>query len=422
MKQNGLWRSPDFLKLWGGQAISLFGSQITLLAVPITATLLLEATPVQMGFLGAAEMAPALVLGLFAGAWIDRIRRRPLMIAADILRAALLLVIPLGGWLGFLNMSLLYVLGFLLGSLTFLFDVAYRAYLPALVARHDLVEANSKLQVTYSLSYIAGPGLAGWLIDWLSAPVAILVDAFSYLASALSFGLIRKREPRPEPEPISGSRWSRISAGLRLILQEPMLRAMAVSALTSNFAGGFYSALLVLYITRELGLSALFIGFMYAAGSFSGILAAVAARCLQARLGVGWTFITGDLMIGLGWLSIPLLSWYFNDPRAVILGCMLVAGFGNTTCNIISPSLAQTIIPARLLGRYNASLQFIELGGLPIGSLLGGVLGAALGVRSGLLVGGVVMLTAFLWPLFSPLRTLHAMPELGPDPEDAQRP
>jgi hypothetical protein len=415
MKLKGLWRNPDFLKLWSGQTISLFGSQITFLAIPITATLLLQATPAQMGLLGAAEMAPALALGLFAGVWIDRLQRRPVIIAVDILRATLLLVIPLGWRLGFLNMSLLYLLGFLLGCLTFLFDVSYRSYLPSLVQRSDLIEANSKLEVTNSLSYIAGPGLAGWLVEWLSAPIAILADAATFLLSALSLGLIRQPEPLPEAERETGSLQQRIGAGLRLILNRPLLRAMAISALTSNFAGGFYSALLVIYITRQLGLSALFFGMMYGVGSFSGLLAAIGIRRLQSRFGVGWSFITGDLMIGIGWFSIPLLSWYFNDPRLVILGGMLVAGFGNTTCNITSTSLAQAIIPPNLLGRYNASLQFIELGGLPIGSLLGGALGTLIGVRGGLMVGGAIMLTAFLWPLFSPLRGLQSMPVLEPE-------
>ncbi len=409
MKLAGLWRSPDFLKLWSGQTVSMFGSQITLLAVPITAALLLEATPAQMGFLSAAEMAPALLLGLFTGVWVDRLRRRPVMITVDILRAVILAIIPLGTWLGFLGIELLYLLSFLLGTLNFLFDVAYRSYLPSLVEQDQLLEANSKLEVTNSLSYVAGPGLAGWLIELLGAPYAILADAFSFLLSAFSFGLIRKHEPQPQASVRDEGFWKQVACGLRLILADARLRAMAASAMTSNFAGGFFSALLVLYITRELGLSALFLGFMYGAGSFSGLLAALLLKRLQNRFGLGRIYIIADVMIGLGWLFIPLLSSYFPEPRPVIFACMLVAGFGNTTCNISSTSLAQVIVPGPLLGRYYASEQFIALGLLPIGSLLGGVLGNTLGVRNGLLMGGSIMLTAFLWLLFSPLRHTHSL-------------
>jgi len=407
----GLWRHPDFLKLWSGQTISLFGSQITFLALPITAALVLQATPAQMGFLAAAEMAPSLLVGLFAGVWVDRLRRRFVMVSADIARGLLLGIIPIAVLFNFLGMPLLYALGFLLGVFNFLFDVAYRSYLPSLVKRNDLMEANAKLEVTNSLAYIAGPGLAGWLVDVLSAPIAIAADAVSFFLSAFAIGSIKKPEAAPEPGADGQTMGREIMKGVRLILKEPILRAMAFGAMTSNFAGGFYSALLVLYITRELGFSALFFGFMYGAGSLSGMLSAVIIKRIQKHVGVGPTFIYADIMIGLGWLLIPVLSWGLAAPRLVIIGCMLVAGFGNTTCNITSTSLAQAVVPFRLLGRYNATDQFIALGLLPIGSLIGGALGTAIGVRGGLIAGGCVMMTSFLWPLFSPLRSLRKMPE-----------
>ncbi len=407
---NGLWRRPDFLKLWFGQTISLLGTQITLLAVPILAAVLLQATPAQMGILSALQLAPALLLGLLTNLWIDRVPRRPLMIVIDVLRALILFTIPAAGWMGFLSINLLYGLGFLLGSANFLFTVLYRAYLPALVEKEDLLEANSKLEVSSALAEIAGPGFAGWLVDWLSAPFAIVVDAVSYLVSAFSLAWIKKPEPAPavsdDREPVG----SKLTSGLRLIFCKPVLRAITFSAMTSNFAGGFYSALLVLYITRELELSALFLGVMYGVGSFSGVAATLLIKRLQKRFGVGPLFIAANLLIGVGWLSIPLLSWYFADPRPVILLGMLVAGFGNTTTNVTDTSLAQASAPFEQLGRYYATAEFIGLGGLPIGSLLGGALGTLLGVRGGLIVGGCIMLTAFLWPLFSPLRRMKSLP------------
>jgi hypothetical protein len=297
----------------------------------------------------------------------------------------------------------------LLGSLSFLFKVLYRAYLPSLVEREDLVEANSKLEISNSLAEIGGPGLAGWLVDLFSAPVAIVVDAFSYLLSALSLAWIHTPEPAPVPE-APGEIWHKqLTAGLRLIFANPYLRVLACSAMTSNFAGGFFGALLVLFITREMGLSALFLGFMYGAGSFSGVIATFAIKKLQTRFGVGPLFVVSNFMIGIGWLSIPVISVYFTDPRPAILFCMLVAGFGNTTTNVIDNSLAQSLVPFDQLGRYYSSSEFIGLGGLPIGSLLGGALGTLLGVRAGLIIGGCIMMTAFLWPLFSPLRKLRSI-------------
>lgn len=402
-----LWRHTDFLKLWSGQSISLLGSQITFLAIPVLAALLLQATPAEMGLLSALELAPALLLGLITSVWIDRLPRKPIMIGIDVLRALLLLIIPLGGWAGFLSMPLLYMLGFLLGALSFLFKVLYRAYLPSLVDRDELMDANGGLEVSNSLAEIAGPGLAGWLVDVFTAPVAIVVDAYSYLLSALSLAWIRQPEPLPAPaDPAEG--WKKqLTAGLRLIFGQPVLRALACSAMTSNFAGGFFSALLVLFITREMRLSALFLGFMYGVGSFSGVIAAVVIKKLQIRLGTGPLFIASNLMIGIGWLCIPVISVNFSDPRPAILLCMLVAGFGNTTTNVIDISLAQAVVPFEQLGRYYASSEFIGLGGLPIGSLLGGALGTLLGVRGGLIVGGCIMMTAFLWPLFSPMRKMR---------------
>jgi MFS family permease len=410
VRTSSLWRHADFMKLWAGQTVSLLGSQVTFLGLPLVAALTLQATPAQMSYLSAASTAAPLLLGMFAGVWIDRRRRRSIMIAADLARALLIGLIPLGALLGFLRLEMLIAVGFLSGAFSFLFDTSYRAYLPSLVSRHQLVQANGRLEASYSLANIAGPGLAGVLVEWLTAPFALLVDAFSYLVSALSLGAIRTMEPAPISTGYRMKIWQEIKDGLNVILRSPVLKPIAISSLTLNFAGGFYAALLVLYITRVLGLDALFLGSMYAVGSLSGLGSAILGKRIMLRFGLGWTIIGSAILIGFGWSFIPA-SGSVTVPQVVIIVGMLFAGFGNTTYNIHITSLAQSIVRPHLLGRYNATMNFFALGLLPLGSLIAGALGTFFGVRTGLFVGAGIMSTAFLWTLFSPLRKLVQIPE-----------
>jgi MFS family permease len=296
------------------------------------------------------------------------------------------------------------------GAFSFLFDTSYRAYLPSLVPRSQLLQSNGRLEASYSLANIAGPGLAGALVEWLTAPFALLVDAFSFLVSAFSLGAIRMVETAPAKVDYRVKIWHEIKDGLNVILRSSVLRPIAISSLTLNFAGGFYAALLVLYITRVLGLNALFLGSMYAVGSLSGLVSAVLGRRIMRRLGLGWTIIGSAILIGFGWSFIPS-SGSVAIPQAVIIAGMVFAGFGNTTYNIHTTSLAQSLVSPHLLGRYNATMNFFALGLLPLGSLIAGALGTFFGVRTGLFVGAGIMSTAFLWTLLSPLRKQVQMPE-----------
>jgi len=405
----GLWRHPDFLKLWLGQTISLFGSQITEWALPLAADLILKATPAQMGVLVAARTTPFFLVSLFAGVWVDRLRRRPVLIVADLGRAVLLGFIPLAALAGWLRLEQLFIIAFLTGILTVFFDTAYQAFLPSLVERDQLVEGNSKLAFTLSAAELAGPGLAGGLAQWLTAPIAIALDAVSFVISAFCLIGIRKLEPQPSPIGHPNI-WREILEGLQVIASDPRLRAIAASALALNFFGGVYDALIVVYVTRELGLAPLFVGLRFFAGSFSGLFIALWSDRLARHLGLGPSIILGAFLIGLASIFVPLTG----GPPLVALLLMgisgLIGGAGNMTYNISLTSVAQSIVPERLLGRYNASLSFIALGLLPLGSLIGGALGQRFGLRMAMVVFAIGSVSAFLWVFLSPLRNLRKIP------------
>ncbi|HET9017650.1 MAG TPA: MFS transporter [Thermomicrobiaceae bacterium] len=407
---SGLWHHHDFLKLWGGQTVSLLGSQVTLLALPLIAVLTLHASPTQMGLLTAAQLAPYLVVGLFAGVWVDRIRRRPLLIVADILRALLLLSIAAAAVMHTLTIDVLYLLAFLLGVLTVHFDVAYQSYLPSLVGREQLVEGNARLEVSQSVAQIAGPGLGGALVGLVTAPLAILADAASFLVSAVSLLAIRAPEPRPA---VVGERQGvrrEIGEGLQVVLGNPLLRSIAGCAATGNLFGTIIVAIFILYATRDLGISAGLLGLIFAAGNVGVLLGALLASRVSGRLGVGPTIVLGLLITDAGLLLIPLAGGPRPLMVAMLIAAQFLSGFGSPLYNVNQVSLRQTITPDRLQGRMNATMRFLVWGMMPVGSLLGGVLGSALGLRTTLAIGAVGGLTAVLWIWLSPVRTLREHP------------
>jgi MFS family permease len=418
-----LWRQPDFLKLWAGQTVSQFGSQITLLALPLVAALTLEATPAQMGLLGAVEFAPFLILSLFAGVWVDRLPRRPILIAADLGRAVALLAIPVAAWTGALQMELLYAVALITGSLTVFFDVAYQSFLPALVRRDELVGSNSKLEVSRSVAQIAGPGAAGGLIQLATAPVALLVDALSFLLSGLFLIAIRGREEDPAAPAGRQRIRAEIGEGLGVVFGNPLLRAIAACTATLNLFGSIVQAVFILYLARELGIGAGLLGLIFAASNVAVLLGAVAAGAVTRRLGTGPTIIGAALLSGLGGVPIAFAA----GPLAVVVPALIAAQtvmfVGGVIYNITQVSLRQAITPDHLQGRMNATMRFIVWGVMPIGMLIGGALGTAIGLRPTIAVGALGGLLGFIWPLCSPLRSLreHPAPAAGTDaPEPAR--
>ncbi len=407
----GLWRHPDFVRLWAGQTISQFGTQISQLAIPLTAALVLNASPFEMGLLGAFEFAPFLLLSLFAGVWVDRTARRPVLIVADVGRALLLGSIPAAAFLGILHIEQLYVVGLLTGVLTVFFDVAYQSYLPVLVSREHLVEGNSKLEVSHSVAQIAGPGVAGALVQLITAPLAVLVDALSFIASVISLLLIHAPEPAPERHAgSSSSMWSELRAGLGVVLDNPLLRSIAGCTGTSNLFGNALQALFVLYLTRDLGLPPAVIGLIYAVAGPGALLGALFAGGIARRFGLGTTIVGSIFVSGLSSLLIPLAQ----GPAPLVTGILLLASFVGGICNpvynINQVSLRQAITPDRVQGRMNASMRFIVWGTIPIGALLGGALGQLLGLYPTIAAMALCSLLGPLWVVFSPVRTLRVQP------------
>jgi MFS family permease len=405
MHFTGLWRHPNFLRFWAGEIISLFGSQITDYAFPLTAIFLLKATPVQMGILTAAGTLPML-LSLFVGVWVDRLPRRPIMIISDLGRAVLLATVPLVVLGGMLRMEYLYVLAFCSGTLSLFFDIAYQAYFPSLVPRDRLIEGNSKLEMGRSLAQITGPGLALVLVQVLSAPVSMVLDAASFAISGLLLSSIRAKISPPIKTKHTTNLRREIREGIDIVVNSPLLRPIAAASLTLNFFGGLHDALFLLYVLSA-GLPALYIGLYVAVGSISGLFAAVINTRITKRLGLGPLIISGAFLIGFSWLAFPLIG--LIPPIAVVLLIWkaLVGGFGNATYNVSITTLSQAIIPDSLLGRYSATISFFSFGLLPLGAVVGGFLATQIGLQNAFLIGTLGSLTAFIWPIFSPLRKLY---------------
>jgi MFS family permease len=408
-----LWRNTDFLLLWSAQTISQFGTQITGLALPLVAILLLDASAFEVAALGVAEFLPFVLLSLPAGVWVDRLPRRPILILADWWRGAVLLTVPAAHFAGVLSIWQLYVVGFLVGVGTVFFDVAYQSCLPALVQREELLEGNSKLEVTRSGAQVAGPGLAGVLVAAITAPYAILIDAVSFVVSALFISGIRPREERIEAEPELATPKPRmrteIADGLRYVLRHPYLRPSMVYVATSNFFSTLMFAIFLVYAIRDVGLSPAMVGLIFSLGNIGFLVAALMANRLATTFGIGRTMIAAAALTGWPFLLVPLAeSW---KPIPLLFIALSLGAFGGVTYNIVGISLMQAITPDRLLGRMNASRRFIVWGVVPFGSLTGGALGSLIGLRPALWIGAVGASIAFLPLLFSPLRSLVETPQ-----------
>lgn len=410
----GLWRHPDFMKLWAGQTVSQFGSQITLLALPLAAILSLGASPFEVGVLAAVERAPFLLVGLFAGVWVDRLRRRPILIGADVGRALLLASIPVAAMLDVLTIVQLYVVGFLVGVLTVGFDVAYQSYLPALVKRSQLVEGNSKLEISNSVAYITGPGIGGALVQVLTAPVAIVFDACSFLVSALFLRSIRAAEPAPVSRQAGaapqGGVWREIGEGLGVVLRNPLLRSIAGCTGTSNLFSNMLFAVYVLYATRDLGLEPAAIGLIFAMAGPGALIGSFLAAPVARRFGLGPAIVGSALLFGPPALLIPLVSGSPAVTLPLLIAAEFLIGLMSPIYNINQVSLRQAIVPDRLQGRMNATMRFLVWGTMPIGSLIGGVLGGYIGLRPTILIAAVGMAISALWVVFSPVRQLREAP------------
>jgi MFS family permease len=394
--------------LWAAQTVALFGAEITTLAVPLTAALLLGATPFQMGLLVAAGEAPFLVWSLPIGVYADRLRRRPLLIAADLGRALLLCAIPLAALLGLLRIELLYAVAFLTGTLSVLFEVAHYAYVPALAPRGHLTEVNGKLQVSHSAAAAAGPGLAGLLVQAISAPFAVIATAASFLASATLLGSIAQSEPPARSDRARPGLRQEMAEGLRALLGHPLLRPIVlVSAVIGLFLYAVRAGF-VLFATRELGLDAATLGAVIAAGGLAAVPGGLLAERAARRLGFGRAIWGGWLVAGASLLLIPLATRATAVP--LLAAAMAIGGLAETIANVNQWSLRQIVTPDHLQARVTASHRFLVYGAFPLGALLGGLLATALDLRPALLLCAVGATLSPLLLLASPLRGLRHQP------------
>ena len=402
MKAN-LWRHANFLRFWSANIISDFGSGINFLVLPIIGAVTLEASAVQMGYLSAAGTLPYLLFGLPVGAFVDQLRKRPLLILADLGRLILIATLPIATLLGQLTWPHLILVTFLGGCLTLLADVAEEAFLPGLISRDNLVEGYSKLSASNSVIELSGPALAAGLIELLTAPIALIIDAASFLVSSILLGTIQIDEPVPQSVAERLSFWQQIRQGLSFIRHHTQLRPMLLNNSTMQLFGGMVDALLIIYLL-QLGLPATFVGVIFSVGSLAGLGAAAWGRRAAKRFGLGRMVVLGSLLIGVGALARPLA---FGTPwlaGAILLLGQLVSGFGNTVYNIGYDSLAQSLTPDELLGRVNATGLFIGFGALPVGALLGGLFGEWLGLRTAVAISSTGLLLSVLWVYFSPLQ------------------
>jgi MFS family permease len=417
----GLLREPDFRRLWLAQTVSQVGTQVTILALPLVAILVIQATPFEVAVLGAVEFLPFMFFTLPAGAWVDRLPKRQVLIAADLGRAAILVLVPLAYVTGVLAMWQLYVVGFAAGILTVFFDVAYQAILPDLVERERLAEGNSRLEISRSAAQLLGPGLGGFLVGVVSAPLAILADALSYLGSAAFLFRIRRITRRAaglptaeatatvtaSPAPRASLRHE-IAEGLRFYRKSDLLLAESAAIVTMNFAGQIGGSIFLVFVVRELLVRPEIIGLAFSVGSVGLLVGAATADAFGRRVGVGSALIIATA-ISAG--ASFLLAFATPDTAfglLVLSGAL--QGFAVMVVNVNGVSLRQALTPDALQGRVNATGRWINWSVIPVGSIVGGVVATAVGLRGAIVVGAVLALFALPWLILSPIRSLREMP------------
>ncbi len=408
-----LIRDRDFLIFWSGRAVSDLGDQITLVALPLTAIATLQAGAAQVGILTALEFAPSLLFSLLAGVWVDRLRRRPILIWTDLGRAVFLSWIPVAYLLGALRIEQLYAIAFATGMLSVLSLVAYQAYLPSLVGRDHIVEANGRILSTQSATQVAGPGISGILVQILTAPLPIVLDAISFLVCAITAWLIRRPEPAPSVERRAGM-MREIGEGMRALFGHPVLRALVVTASLNLAAFGAQQAVFVLFMARDLALTPATIGFILATQSVGAVCGALYAARTARAFGLGPSILASTLLMALALAARGLVSGIAGIDLAILMAAQLGLGFASAVWNVNGPSLRQALTPHRLLGRVNASYRFAAWGATPIGALAGGFVAQAFGARTALLTSAVWMILPLVFIALSPLRSVRDVPASAP--------
>jgi MFS family permease len=416
-----LWRHPDFLKIWSAATVSILGSQITIIALPFIALTLLGASVFQVSLLAAVEMLPFLLFTLPAGAWLDRVRRRPVLVAADIGRGLVLLSIPVAYIAHALTMGQLFAVAFISGTLSAFFDIADQSYLPAILERDDLVDGNANLQISYSVAQIGGPTLGGNLIAVMAAPFAVVVDALSFFVSGGLISAIRRRESKPARRLDDSGRPASMAAeiveGMRFVLGNRYLRSIAFCTGTTNLFGAALFGVFPVLIWHELRLPPAFYGTVMGLASVGFLAGAAVSSWLPGKIGLGRTIVLSTAIAPPAFLLMTLTPGDLNIAAVTLFVGWFVAGTSQVIYNVAQVSLRQALTPSDMQSRMNATLRFIVWGTLPLGSLLGGVMATLLPVRAALVIAAVASSAAVLPLLMSPLRSLRDLPtEAAPSP------
>lgn len=402
-------QQSDLLKLWVGQSVSEVGSQVTEVALPLTAVVSLHVSAGQLGLVNMARWAPFLLFALIIGAYADRSRRRRLLVAADIGRAVVLAGIVAAAAVGVLDVWLLIGLVFVFGSLTVLFEVTYNAYVPSLVANDQLVSANSRLQASASVAQVGGPALGGLLVQLVTAPVALLADATSFLMSVTGLLLIRGREPVRAAADAGENLAARIRHGLRITYRNPFLRALVGVAACYNFFDEWILTLFLLYAVHDLGLGAGGIGLIFAVGAVGATIGSILTGPASRRLGLGRALLASVALESVVLLALPLTPAHHMLTMPVVAAAFALNGFGVALSSVAAVSIRQSVTPDHLLGRMTASYRSISYGAVPLGAAIGGLVGELVGLHAGLVIGALGMTTTVAVVVFSPLPGLRTV-------------
>jgi MFS family permease len=404
-----VWRNRDFVVFWVGETVSSVGNQVTFLVLPLVALLTLDVGTTGMGVLRFAEYLPFLMFTLVFGVWADRQRRRPLMMAANVVRAVLVSFVPLGVALGLLGLPLMVAIAFALGTCAALYEVCWLSYVPALVDRRQLVDAMGKVSASHSAAEVAGPGLGGLLVQLATAPLALVADAVTFAAAAVSLVLVRRAEAVPVDR-LRRRVWGDLVDGLRFTFGEPYIRATVFTAALANFFALITETVFLVYAVRQLHLNAGQLGLTLSAIGAGGVLGAACTNALVRRFPLGPLYVVARLLGGLGTLILPLAT---GPTVAVVVTCTVSFFIWQAplaVTNTINSSLRQVLAPEHLRGRTNASARTLVFGALPLGGLAGGVLGSGIGLHQALWVGAVGYTLSIVPILLSPLPRLRTMP------------
>jgi len=413
-EKSPLLNQANFRWLWAGQAISVLGSQLSGLALPVFAVTLLNVTPQQLGFLGTADNLAFLVFALLAGAWVDRWVKRRVMIVADVVRMLAVGAIPVLYFAGLFQYWQLLALGAIIGTATVFFDVASQSFIPILFKDDEIGTANSALETSGQIAGIGGPSLVGSLLIVLQAPFLLIADAVSFLVSAITLSFIRDKEVKA---PVESRRplKTEIAEGMRFVWNQPLIRRISFTTATSNLFTSLGAVLFPIFALRYLGMSVAVFGLVWSIAAVGGLLGAMLASRLMKLIGEGQLIVASCFVSGFGFALLPVSAAlpHQYSPILICVGEFLVS-FTALTYNITQVSARQRLCPKPLLGRMNASIRFMVWGVMPIGSFIGGLIGQQFGVVTALSVGAVGNLFAALWVFFSPLRSMTNMPS-APD-------